>query len=235
MHRRFPEHLGCRQLYAPARYVSLCYIYNELQMQKRKNVTSLLPAGHCFRPPPCRHSLLPEAPGHKKENARNLIDRRRSLHQGRSLEMVLGGGLEPPRISPHAPQACVYAISPPEQRLKTGHIVPNATPHDKPFFQKNPPRERCRHRLPEMRLPPGHTGSAFGPGKYVMRRAAYTPPGPLTDDTPIGSAVHPSAVFPVPGREAGSFSCIVTRDRGHVPRVLEVKPCAARVVHVNGG
>lgn len=29
--------------------------------------------------------------------------------------MVLGGGLEPPRLAAHAPQACVYAIPPPEQ------------------------------------------------------------------------------------------------------------------------
>ena len=30
--------------------------------------------------------------------------------------MVLGGGLEPPRVAPHAPQTCVSAIPPPEHR-----------------------------------------------------------------------------------------------------------------------
>ncbi len=34
------------------------------------------------------------------------------------LLMVLGGGLEPPRLAAYAPQTYVSAISPPEHRLK---------------------------------------------------------------------------------------------------------------------
>ena len=33
---------------------------------------------------------------------------------GHKMRLVLGGGLEPPRLSAHAPQTCVSAISPPE-------------------------------------------------------------------------------------------------------------------------
>ena len=31
------------------------------------------------------------------------------------IKLVLGGGVEPPRLSAHAPQTCVSAIPPPEQ------------------------------------------------------------------------------------------------------------------------
>ena len=49
----------------------------------------------------------------------------------KAVEMVLGAGLEPARISPHAPQACVSANFTTRAGVKTDDMIPNYAPRSK--------------------------------------------------------------------------------------------------------
>ena len=61
---------------------------------------------------------------------------------GHKTRMVLGGGLEPPRLSAHAPQTCVSAISPPEQEEKAEKIYHRRSTC-KQITNHNPRNSRC--------------------------------------------------------------------------------------------
>ena len=88
--------------------------------------------------------------------------------------MVLGAGLEPARISPHAPQACVSANFTTRAGVKTSYNISNI------------PAE-CKHKF---------TGSGFpGNGLVAASMAGRTSP-----ESPSESFFRPSGALSLPSR-----------------------------------